>query len=175
MQERECSSPAQQQEALSEAQGHLHRSMHGDHVLGLPGLLSTMSLLGGKQLTFGVLGIGRVVASHVGQHSSAHVFEVNVRGGLNTKSKPCTKQAIISCEHPRPAPHSCCGLRVEEHSLPWKWNGQRPEGPASVSCPSGAQARRVHWLRGPRVETGVVVHAAEKGTELRVLCGHASL
>ncbi len=104
--------------------------MHGDHVLGLPGLLSTMSLLG-RQEAIDIWGPQKLEAwlRHTWGSIQAHMsFEVNVH-----EWSPHEVQTLHEADHYRlrsiPVKHRipCCGLRVEEHSLPWKLNGQKAQ------------------------------------------------
>ena len=101
--------------------------MHGDHVLGLPGLLSTMSLLGRTEplTVWGPEALGswldatwRAIQAHMS-------FEVE------HKSWGEGVQVLVECDRHRllcaPAKHRIPtrALRIEEHSLPWKLDGAK--------------------------------------------------
>ena len=99
--------------------------MHGDHVLGLPGLLSTMSLLGRKEplLLWGPEEL-RPWLDATWKAIHAHMsFE------LDFKPWGEGEEVLLEGERHRlvsaPAKHRIPtrALRIEEHSLPWKLDG----------------------------------------------------
>ena len=102
--------------------------MHGDHVLGLPGLLSTMSLLGrtAPLTVWGPPGLEdwlnqtwRAIVAHF-------TYDVTVLPWRN-------EEAMTLCEEERyaltsfPVKHriEACGIRVEERNLPWSLDGAK--------------------------------------------------
>lgn len=102
--------------------------MHGDHVLGLPGLLSTMSLLGRKESldVWGPPELGDWIRRTWKAIEAHMTFEVRFKTWSDT-----TPLVLLESEKYRlisiPVKHRipCCGLKVEEHSLPWKLDGQK--------------------------------------------------
>lgn len=102
--------------------------MHGDHVLGLPGLLSTMSLLG-RQEPMDIWGPPALKAwlhqtwdsieAHLSFEMRVHVWSQDDVQTLH--EEPHYRLLSIPVKHRIP----CCGLRVEEHSLPWKLHGEK--------------------------------------------------
>lgn len=103
--------------------------MHGDHVLGLPGLLSTMSLLG-RQTPLTVWGppeLGPWLASTWSSIQAHFTFDVKVevwQVGVAQVLHEAAKYRLVAfpVKHRLPT----CGLRVEEHSLPWTLNSEHP-------------------------------------------------
>ena len=102
--------------------------MHGDHVLGLPGLLSTMSLLGRTDSLdiWGPPDLGAWL-QQTWKAIQAHLsFEIRLHSWSEERTEifhevKHFRFASIPVKHRIP----CCGLRIEEHSLPWKLNGQK--------------------------------------------------
>jgi ribonuclease Z len=102
--------------------------MHGDHVLGLPGLLSTMSLLGRKEPldVWGPPGLEEWMSATWKAIEAHMTFDIRVKHWSN--SEP---HILVETEKYRltsiPVKHRipCCGLKVEEHSLPWKLDGNK--------------------------------------------------
>ncbi|MDA0939592.1 MAG: ribonuclease Z [Bacteroidetes bacterium] len=102
--------------------------MHGDHVLGLPGLLSTMSLLGRKE-TLDVWGPPELEAwmSATWKAIEAHkTFDIRFKTWSDSEPLillETEKYRLVSIPVKHRIP--CCGLKVEEHSLPWKLEGKK--------------------------------------------------
>jgi len=96
--------------------------MHGDHVLGLPGLLSTMSLLG-RRSPLNVWG-PPVLESWLGETwrmiGAHHTFDI-LHHAWSPKDVVCLEMGNRHRLVSFPVKHrvDCCGLRIEEHSLPW--------------------------------------------------------
>lgn len=100
--------------------------MHGDHVLGLPGLLSTMSLLGRKAplQIWGPPGLSDWLGATWKAISAHHTFSFQV-------SEWSRETSCIIHEEERyrllsfPVKHrvDACGIRLEEHGLKWKLKG----------------------------------------------------
>ena len=101
--------------------------MHGDHVLGLPGLLSTMSLLGRKE-PLPVWG-----PDALGPWLDATWHAIQAHMSFEVEFKPWGDGAEILEEGERhrllctPTKHRIPtrALRIEEHSLPWKLDGAK--------------------------------------------------
>ena len=102
--------------------------MHGDHVLGLPGVLSTMSLLGRKEaldiwgpppLEEWLTQTWESIDAHLSFPIHVHSWTTDAVGLLHEGER----YRILSI----PVKHriACCGLRVEEHSLPWSLDGAK--------------------------------------------------
>ena len=102
--------------------------MHGDHVLGLPGVLSTMSLLGRKEaldiwgpppLEEWLTKTWESIDAHLSFPIHVHSWTTDAVGLLHEGER----YRILSI----PVKHriACCGLRVEEHSLPWSLDGAK--------------------------------------------------
>lgn len=102
--------------------------MHGDHVLGLPGLLSTMSLLGRKDAldVWGPPGLEEWIRQ-TWRSIEAHMsFQVEFHEWSSVSSQVLLmgdryKLESVPVKHRVP----CCGLKVQEHSLPWSLDGQK--------------------------------------------------
>lgn len=124
--------------------------MHGDHVLGLPGLLTTMSLLG-RQAPIEVWGPPGLEdwLNATWRGIQAHLnFEVAC-----TSWTPGQSEVLVEGDRHRlttiPVKHRvpCAGLKVEEHSLPWKLDGMRAKR-ANLPFPVRQQLKRgesVQW------------------------------
>ena len=103
--------------------------MHGDHVLGLPGLLSTMSLLG-RQTPLTVWGppeLGPWLAATWSSIQAHFAFDLHVEAWQEGRPQvllEAAKYRLVAF----PAKHRLptCGLRIEEHSLPWTLNSGHP-------------------------------------------------
>jgi len=102
--------------------------MHGDHVLGLPGLLTTMSLLG-RQAPIVIWGPPELEPwlQATWRGIQAHLsFDIECQNW-----SPGEASVLHEGERHRlkaiPVKHriACAGLKVEEHSLPWKLDGLR--------------------------------------------------
>lgn len=102
--------------------------MHGDHVLGLPGLLSTMSLLGRREplVVWGPPELGGWMQETWRSIQAHMTFEVDFKAW--SAKEPVVLDELgmhrltsIPVKHRVP----CCGLKVEEHSLSWKLDGVR--------------------------------------------------
>lgn len=102
--------------------------MHGDHVLGLPGLLSTMSLLGRQQAldVWGPPGLKEwidqtwvSIQAHLSFPVHVHCWDDESPNVLVEGERH--RLVSIPVKHRIP----CCGLRVEEHALPWKLKGMK--------------------------------------------------
>ena len=100
--------------------------MHGDHVLGLPGLLSTMSLLGRKEpLTiYGPADLKewmeqtwRAIQAHLSFELTWLSWDAKVPQDLWVEER--YRLISFPVKHRIPT----CGLRVEERSLPWGLDG----------------------------------------------------
>ena len=113
--------------SFQKLQGIFISHMHGDHVLGLPGLLSTMSMLGRKDaisiwgppgLRDWVLRTQSATFSHMTFDLEFH--EWSAEGGDAVVEKHYLISGI-PVKHKVP----CWGLRVQEHSLPWKLDGTK--------------------------------------------------
>jgi len=100
--------------------------MHGDHVLGLPGVLSTMSLLGRKEpidiwgpseLRTWLQSTWLSISAHLNFDIRCHAWSLTDEMVLHEGD--CYRLKSFPVKHRIP----CCGLKVEEHSLPWKLNG----------------------------------------------------
>ena len=102
--------------------------MHGDHVLGLPGLLSTMSLLGRKDAldVWGPPGLEEWMSATWKAIEAHMTFEVRFKTWSGSEplillESEKYRLTAIPVKHRIP----CCGLKVEEHSLPWKLDGKK--------------------------------------------------
>ncbi|MGB1363341.1 MAG: ribonuclease Z [Flavobacteriales bacterium] len=101
--------------------------MHGDHVLGLPGLLSTMSLLGRREPlpVWGPDALGPWLDA-TWQAIQAHMsYEVEFKpwgDGVEVLEEGERHRLVCA-----PAKHRIPtrALRIEEHSLPWKLDGAK--------------------------------------------------
>jgi ribonuclease Z len=102
--------------------------MHGDHVLGLPGVLSTMSLLGRQEAleVWGPPGLEnwmqqtwRSIEAHMSFDVVYHEWSSEAPVTLVEADR--YRLTSIPVKHRIP----CCGLKVEEHSLPWKLDGMK--------------------------------------------------
>ena len=110
--------------------------MHGDHVLGLPGLLSTMSLLGRKDAldVWGPPGLEEWMSTTWKAIEAHMTFEVRFKTWSGSEplillESEKYRLTAIPVKHRIP----CCGLKVEEHSLPWNLDGKKPVKPG---CPT---------------------------------------
>ena len=118
--------------------------MHGDHVLGLPGLLTTMSLLGRQTplVIWGPPGLEewlkatwKGIQAHVGFDIQYQTWEPGESGVLFEGER--YRLSAVPVKHRIP----CAGLKVEEHSLPWKLDGLRAKR-ANLPFPVRQQLKR---------------------------------
>ena len=100
--------------------------MHGDHVLGLPGLFSTMSLLGRKAPlhVWGPPGLSDWLGATWKAISAHHTFPFQVTEWTGQESGILHEEEryrLLSF----PVKHrvEACGIRIEEHGLKWKLKG----------------------------------------------------
>lgn len=118
--------------------------MHGDHVLGLPGLLTTMSLLGRQapMVVWGPPGLEEWL------HATWKGIQAHVSFDIQCQTwAPGERCVLYEGERYRltsvPVKHRipCAGLKVEEHSLPWKLDGMRAKR-ANLPFPVRQQLKR---------------------------------
>ena len=125
-------------------QGIFISHMHGDHVLGLPGLLTTMSLLGRQApiVIWGPPGLEewltatwRGIQAHLSFAIDCQTWLPGEGSVLHEGERHRLK--TIPVKHRIP----CAGLVVEEHSLPWKLDGMRAKR-ANLSFLARQQLKR---------------------------------
>ena len=118
--------------------------MHGDHVLGLPGLLTTMSLLGRQApiVVWGPPGLEewlhatwKGIQAHVSFDIQCQTWAPGERCVLHEGER--YRLTSVPVKHRIP----CAGLKVEEHSLPWKLDGMRAKR-ANLPFPVRQQLKR---------------------------------
>ena len=102
--------------------------MHGDHVLGLPGVLSTMSLLGRTEamVVWGPPQLKGWLAKTWDSIDAHLSFPIHVRQWTADAASVLhegERYRLIGIPVKHRIP--CCGLRIEEHSLPWTLNGTK--------------------------------------------------
>ena len=152
--------------------------MHGDHVLGLPGLLSTMSLLGRREPlpVWGPDALGPWLDA-TWQAVQAHMsYEVEFKpwgDGVEVLEEGERHRLVCA-----PAKHRIPtrALRIEEHSLPWKLDGAKAKSAGMPFHVRQALKRGESVLWNEKASRGFsVVQATRSSQGVRVLLRHPAL
>jgi ribonuclease Z len=138
--------------------------LHGDHVLGLPGLLQTMSLVGRKDplTVYGPPGIEEYISASMSmtEGSTEYPLEVRTMSDGDTAAAGCLSVSAYSTEHGIPS----LGFVVKEPDSPGKLDRSKAIALGIKDGPDMARLKNGESVRG--VEPSQVVGAAKKGASV---------
>jgi ribonuclease Z len=132
--------------------------LHGDHILGLPGLLQTMTLLGRERKLdiYGPIGLISFVEAFNsvlgGPHFPVSIYEISLEGIILTG--PEYKVTAVRADHEG---HSWSYV-FEEHPQPGKFH---PDRAIALSVPEGPLWRRLQHGEDVKLNNGRLVKSRE--------------